>query len=100
MPSTSLRVGDLRLNLETKQTHRGQQLVELTDQEFRVLSFLMAHRSQILPRSVLLENCWPAAMVAPKVVDVYIGYLRRKIDRPGRIPLIHAVRGLGYVIKE
>jgi DNA-binding response OmpR family regulator len=90
-------VADLHLNRLTRQVKRGQQEIELTTKEFALLEFFLLHPDQVLSRTQLGEHVWGHDYYnQSNVVDVYVGYLRRKIDDGQAVPLIHTVRGVGY----
>jgi DNA-binding response OmpR family regulator len=94
-----LRVGDLVLDPAVKRVRRGDREIALTAKEFSVLAYLMAHAGTVVSRSRLLSNVWELGFdPGTKVVDVYIRYLRRKIDLEGEKPLIRTLRGFGYMI--
>ncbi|MHB1536331.1 MAG: response regulator transcription factor [Acidimicrobiales bacterium] len=95
--ATELVVGDLRLDLLTKVAQRAGRRVDLAPREWAILELFMRHPSQILSRSQILSNVWSYSFdPGSNVVDVYVGYLRRKINVPGAPPLIQTVRGAGY----
>jgi len=95
--STELIVGDLKLDLLTKVAQRGGRQIELAPREWIMLELFMRHPKQILTRSQFLSNVWSYDFEpGSNVVDVYVGYLRRKINLPGLPPLIQTVRGAGY----
>jgi two-component system response regulator MprA len=97
---TEYRAGDLVLNLKTFQAKRGGRRIKLTPREFSLLKFLMRHKGRVLTRKMILERVWGYdAGVQSRVVDVYIGYLRDKIDKGSEKKLIRTVRGFGYMIK-
>lgn len=94
-----LKVSDLTLDPISKKVWRGEREIGLTAKEFRLLAYLMSHPGAVISRTRLLNNVWDLSFdPETKVVDVYIRYLRRKIDREGEMPLIKTVRGFGYVI--
>jgi two-component system, OmpR family, response regulator len=94
-----LKVGDLILDPLSKKVWRGKREIGLTAKEFRLLTYLMSHPGAVISRTRLLDNVWDLSFdPETKVVDVYIRYLRRKIDCEGEPPLIKTVRGFGYVI--
>lgn len=96
-----LAVGDLTLNEITREVKRGQDEIELTPREFDLLAYLMKHPRQVLNREQLLNGVWGYDYYGDtNVVDVYIRYLRNKVDKPYGAALIHTVRGVGYVIKD
>ncbi len=97
----TLRVGDLVLDLARHEARRGGQVVELTAKEFGLLEYLMRNAGRVLTRSQILDRVWgSAAEPASNVVEIYVHYLRDKIDRGAARPLIRTVRGVGYTIKE
>jgi DNA-binding response OmpR family regulator len=94
-----LKVGDLTLDPVSKRVQRGEREISLTAKEFRLLAYLMSHPGAVISRTRLLNNVWAMSFdPETKVVDVYIRYLRRKIDGEGEAPLIKTIRGFGYVI--
>jgi two-component system OmpR family response regulator len=97
-PAT-LRVGDVALDPAAHIVTRAGQPVELSAREFALLEFLMRHAGQVLTRTAMLEHVWDYRYNGDSnVVDVYIGYLRRKLEEPFGAPLIRTVRGVGYVL--
>jgi DNA-binding response OmpR family regulator len=98
---SKLHVADLELDTRTLEVKREEKQIKLTPQEFKLLEYLMSNQNQVLTREMILNRIWPSAPdVETRVVDVYIGYLRKKIDNGFSKPLIHSVRGFGYVIKD
>lgn len=94
-----LRVGDLEVNTATKAVSRGGDAIDLTAREFALLEYLAHRQGQVATRSEILEHIYDfSADGGSNVVDVYIGYIRRKIDRPGSQPLLHTRRGIGYLL--
>ena len=94
-----LRVGDLILDEGAREVRRGDQLIELTGTEFELLRFLMRNPRRVLSKDQLLDHVWKYDFGGNShVVELYISYLRKKIDA-GRDPMIHTVRGFGYVLK-
>ena len=94
-----LKVEDLELDRIKRVVRRGGYTIELTHKEFVLLDFLMQHALQPVPRKAIVEQAWklsPGSMT--NVVDVYINYLRKKVDSGFDRPLIHTVRGVGYQI--
>jgi heavy metal response regulator len=95
--NTMLRVGDLEMDLVRREVRRAGQQIDLSPREFSLLEYLMRHPNQVLTRTQIAEHIWNFDFYAESnVVDVYIGYLRRKIDRGFDRHLIHTVRGVGY----
>jgi heavy metal response regulator len=98
---TTLIVGDLEMDTVVHQVRRQTRPIELSPREYAVLEYLMRHPNQVLTRTQIGEHVWNFDFYnESNVVDVYIGYLRRKIDRAGDAPLIHTIRGVGYSISE
>ena len=96
-----LEVADLRLDGSKKKAWRGQREIALTAKEFSLLSYLMANAGTVLSRPRLLNHCWGMDFdPGTKVVDVYIRYLRCKVDGKDEKPLIKTVRGFGYTLSD
>ena len=96
-----LKVLDLELDRETKEVTRGNQLIALTAREFRLLEYLMQNKNKVVSRMDMLENVWEVNHdLGTNVVEVYINYLRKKVDHGFDPPLIKTVVGMGYAIKE
>jgi len=94
---TVLHVGDLEMDTARREVTRAGRRIELSPREFALLELLMRHAGQVLTRTQIAEHVWNFDFYSESnVVDVYIGYLRRKIDRKFACPLIHTVRGVGY----
>ena len=95
-----LRVADLELDLDQKIARRAGQDIELTAREYLLLEYLMRNRGRVLSRLDIAENVWDIHFdTGTNVIDVYINYLRKKIDASGA-KLIHTVVGMGYTLKE
>jgi len=100
-PEESLTAGSLRLNEQTREVFRGERRIELTPREFDLLVFLLRNQRQVLSREQMIREVWGYDYAGDtNVVDVYIRYVRKKIDEEGLPELIHTVRGVGYVLKE
>lgn len=98
---TVLKIADLELDNKTLEVKREGKLIQLTPQEFKLLQYLMHNKGRILTREMILNRIWLySSDVETRVVDVYMGYLRKKIDAGHSKKLLHSVRGFGYVIKE
>ena len=96
---TELVVGDLVMDEDAHEVRRGGELVELTATEFELLRFLMRNPRRVLSKAQILDRVWNYDFGGQaNVVELYITYLRKKIDA-GREPMIHTVRGVGYVLK-
>jgi heavy metal response regulator len=98
---TVLSIGTLEMDMASRQVRRGDRLIELSPREYAVLEYLMRHPNQVLTRTQIGEHVWNLDFYnESNVVDVYIGYLRRKVDSDHDDPLIHTVRGMGYRISD
>lgn len=96
-----LKMGDLVLNKITKTITRNNQPITVTATEFRLLEFLLSNQNRVLNRMEILENVWDINFnLGTNVVDVYINYLRKKIDKNSSVKLIHTVFGMGYVMRQ
>ena len=97
---TTLQVGDLQLDLLTREVRRGTQTVELLPREYRLLEYLMRHQGHLVTRTMLFEEVWGYHYdPQTNVIDVHIGKLRRKLEDGGRPQMIHTIRGSGYVLR-
>ena len=95
---TVMRVGDLEMDTARREVRRAGGAIELSQREFALLEYLMRHQKQVLTRTQIVEHVWDFDFWNDSnVVDVYIGYLRRKLG--GDPPLIHTVRGVGYRLR-
>lgn len=93
----SLQVDNLILDKNTHEVRRAQKLIQLTPKEFALLEYLMRHPTQVLSRTLIVEQVWGYTHdTLTNVVDVYIKRLRNKINRPFQKQLIHTIRGVGY----
>ncbi len=98
--STKLQLGDLTLDLISRKVKRLETEVQLTGKEFALLEYFMRHPDQVLSRELLSEKVWEEAFdTLTNVIDVYINYLRNKMDRNFEPKLIQTVRGVGYMFK-
>ena len=99
--TTKLQVGDLTVDLLSREVRRANQLISLQPREFQLLLYLVQHADQVVTRTMLLETVWDYHFdPQTNVIDVHISRLRSKIDRDFDSPLLHTVRGAGYVISE
>ncbi|MGD2180871.1 response regulator transcription factor NblR [Lusitaniella coriacea] len=100
-PSEQLRFGELALDLTTRSAFRNGRSIDLTMKEFELLKYLMSHPREVLAREQILENVWGYDFMGESnVIEVYIRYLRLKIEEEGEKRLIQTVRGVGYVLRE
>lgn len=96
----SIAIADLKIDLKAKSVRRGNDLIQLTAKELRLLHFLARNAEMIVSREQILDNVWDINFdMNTNVVDVYINYLRKKIDKPYDNKLIHTIKGLGYILK-
>jgi DNA-binding response OmpR family regulator len=95
-----LRVADLEINTSTHEVRREEREIELTAREYELLEFMARYPRRVLSRDLLLSRVWDEEFgLTPNLVDVYVGYLRRKVDTPGEEKLIRTVRGAGYALR-
>ncbi|GGG27612.1 response regulator transcription factor [Pontibacter amylolyticus] len=100
LSSGKLTIADLEVDLDTKVVTRGGKEINLTAKEFSLLEYFIRNKGKVLSRLDLLENVWELNFdLSSNVVDVYVNYLRNKIDRDFDNKLIHTVIGMGYVLK-
>jgi two-component system OmpR family response regulator len=98
---TTLRVGPLELDLIERTAKRGDRAIDLLPREFRLLEYMMQRSDQLLTRAMLLEEVWNYKFVpATNLVDVHMGRLRHKVDGPDEVPMIHNVRGAGFILRS
>lgn len=96
----TIEIDDLEIDVKAKSVRRGNDLIQLTAKEFGLLHYLARNRQTIVSREQILDNVWDINFdMSTNVVDVYINYLRKKIDKPYENKLIHTIKGLGYVLK-
>ncbi|MGC4046076.1 MAG: response regulator transcription factor [Armatimonas sp.] len=99
--ATILRVGDLSLDPATRLARRGERSISLSATEYALLEYLMRNAGQVLTRSLILEHVWQYDFAGnDNVLDVYIRYLRNKIDKGESSPLLHTVRGVGFELSN
>jgi two-component system OmpR family response regulator len=97
---TVLRVGPLELDLMERTAKRGDRAIDLLPREFRLLEYMMRRKEQVLTRAMLLEEVWNYKFVPQtNLVDVHMGRLRHKVDEPNDQPMIHNVRGVGFILR-
>jgi DNA-binding response OmpR family regulator len=96
---TALKLADLTLDTTSYEVHRGSESIKLSHKEFILLEYLMHHPGQVITKDMIINHVWDQdADILPNTIEVYIGYLRNKIDRPfpKSASLLHTVRGFGY----
>ena len=98
--TATLKVDDLTLDPVGREVKRGARRITLTPREYALLDYFMRNAGRVLTRPMLAQHVWGADFdIESNLIDVYVGYLRRKIDSDGQRPLLHTVRGVGYVLK-
>jgi len=96
-----LQAADLQLDLLRREARRGNQVLQLTQQEFSLLEYLCRNAGRVVTRTMILDHVWRMKIdPATNVVDVHIYRLRGKVDHYGAVPLIHTIRGVGYILKH
>lgn len=100
-PYTVLKLADLELNPDTLIVTRDQKEINLTPKEFKLLEYLMQHSGRVLSRAEIAEKVWDTTFdTGTNFIDVYINYLRKKIDKDHAVKLIHTKPGIGFIFKE
>ncbi len=96
-----LQIGDLQLDTDAKMAKRNEEIIPLTSTEYKLLEFFMKNQSRVLSRMEILEHVWDIDFnLGTNVVDVYVNYLRKKIDKSHDTKFIHTMIGMGYMMKE
>ncbi len=99
--SSILKVADLELDQDTKLVRRGGKRIQLTSKEYYLLEYLMRNKGRVLSRADIAEKIWDITFeTGTNVIDVYINFLRRKIDKDQDLKLIHTQKGMGYILSE
>ena len=95
-----LQLGNLTMALLTRQVHRGGRAINLSQREFDLLAFLVRRAGEVIPRQEILDGVWGSPFVGdPNTLDVYVGYLRRKLESSDEPRLLHTVRGVGFMAR-
>ncbi len=101
LPKTILSFSDLEMNLDAKTCHRSGKKVDLTPKEFALMEYLIRNQARVVSKVEIAEKVWDINFdTGTNVIEVYVSYLRNKLDRPFDKKLIHTMFGLGYVLKE
>jgi len=96
-----LRIVDLEINRLTQQVRRGGHRIDLTAKEYALLEYLLCSPGRVFSRTMILNHVWDQSFEGvTNIVDVYVRYLRRKVDEPFQVKLVHTVRGVGYCVRE
>ena len=99
--TSQFSLGDLNLDLMRREVHLVGVLITLSQREFELLAFLIRQPEKVHPRQEILEAVWGSPFIGdPNLLDVYVGYLRRKLEKPGLPRLIHNVRGVGFSLHQ
>jgi two-component system, OmpR family, response regulator len=97
---TMLQVGSLKLDLIERTAKRGDRVIELLPREFRLLEYMMRRKDQIVTRTMLLEDVWNYKFIPQtNLIDVHMGRLRHKVDPAHEPPMIHSIRGVGFILR-
>jgi len=98
--SPALEVDNLRLSLHTHEVTRGDRKIDLTAKEYALLEYFMRNPNRVLTRTMIAEHVWDYHFdTDTNIIDVYVNFLRKKIDRDFNVKLIHTIRGVGYMMK-
>lgn len=98
---TLLKAGDLVMNLDSKEVMRNEQIISLTAKEFQLLEYLLRNKNRVVSRADIALQVWDIDFdTRTNVIDVYVNYLRKKIDKGFEEPLIHTQVGMGYILKD
>ena len=96
-----LSAADLVMNLDTKEVQRGEVLINMTAKEFQLLEYLLRNKNRVVSRADIAINVWDVDFdTNTNIIDVYINYVRNKVDKPFEQKLIHTQVGMGYILKE
>jgi two-component system copper resistance phosphate regulon response regulator CusR len=96
-----LKIGDINMNIDTHRVFRGEKEVNLTQKEFALLEFLIRNKEKVCTRTRIIEHVWDIHFdYDTSVIDVYINFLRKKLDTGKTKDYIHTIRGVGYILKE
>ncbi|MFN4123521.1 MAG: response regulator [Flavobacteriales bacterium] len=99
--SNTIKVADLELNLDRKNAKRGDKIIDLTAKEYALLEYFMRNKGKVLSRAQIAEKVWDVHFdTGTNVVDVYVNFLRKKVDKDFEPKLIHTQIGMGYILKE
>ncbi len=97
----TLQFADLRMDVATREVWRGERRIDLTAKEFDVLELFMRHPRQVLTRDILYERAWGYDFAGESnIIEVYVRYIRAKLEQEGEARLLHTMRGVGYVLRE
>jgi len=98
---TTLSLADLEMNLETKEVKRNDITVKLTPKEFKLLEYLLINKKRVVSRVEIAQNVWDTHFdTGTNFIDVYINYLRKKVDKSFEVKLIHTISGMGFILSD
>jgi DNA-binding response OmpR family regulator len=99
--NNTLQLFDLELDLNRKVARRGNKTIDLTAKEYSLLEYLIRNKNRVISRNEILENVWSTNFdTTTNVIDVYINFLRKKIDKDFEVKIIHTMVGMGYIVKS
>jgi len=98
---TTLSLADLEMNLETKEVKRKEMTIKLTPKEFKLLEYLLINKKRVVSRAEIAQNVWDTHFdTGTNFIDVYINYLRKKVDKSYEVKLIHTISGMGFILSD
>jgi DNA-binding response OmpR family regulator len=98
---TTLSLADLEMNLETKEVKRKEMTIKLTPKEFKLLEYLLINKKRVVSRAEIAQNVWDTHFdTGTNFIDVYINYLRKKVDKSFEVKLIHTISGMGFILSD
>lgn len=100
-PRSTIQIADLVIEPNSKTVHRGKELLELSKKEYQLLEYLSRHHNRLVTREMISKSVWNCDTTTyTNIIDVFINYLRKKIDKDSEVKLIHTVRGKGFVLSD
>jgi DNA-binding response OmpR family regulator len=100
-PRSTIKIADLVIEPNSKTVHRGEELLELSKKEYQLLEYLSRHHNRLVTREMISKSVWNCDTTTyTNIIDVFINYLRKKIDKDSEVKLIHTVRGKGFVLSD
>jgi len=100
-PRSTIQIADLVIEPNSKTVHRGKDLLELSKKEYQLLEYLSRHHNRLVTREMISKSVWNCDTTTyTNIIDVFINYLRKKIDKDSEVKLIHTVRGKGFVLSD
>jgi DNA-binding response OmpR family regulator len=100
-PRSTIQIADLVIEPNSKKVHRGEELIDLSKKEYQLLEYLSRHHNRLVTREMISKSVWNCDTTTyTNIIDVFINYLRKKIDKDSELKLIHTVRGKGFVLSD